>query len=331
MGLSSYIKAVYVKETTQAAIYSESEIKEIMKAYPDMSTSIKMYTVPGLKKTISYSSSGAYNTGNCFVPQGICVAGQYLLISAYDGNEALNSVIYVIRSSDCKYLTTIITSGKEHVGGIAYDTVNKYIWIAWGYNVIGFPYTDLQQMIAMCSSDNMITGFLFSGFPKKYSVRTRASYCTYYDGLLWVGLYNDKGVGDIFAYKVNLSSSALSTQYVIEAPQYSQGMDFYKSGTDVYLAISTSHGRSASKVRIYKTGYSSPISESGQNYKRILKNTAVSILEFPPMLEEITRNGSLVYVVFESASEKYIGNILYAGVKRVDKILRYNAGDFFLK
>ena len=77
------------------------------------------------------------------VPQGICIARDYMLVTAYDnvkhmagkkgagGAAANRSVLYVLSNEDPtarKLLSTIVLPDVNHVGGIAFDGEN--IWIA---------------------------------------------------------------------------------------------------------------------------------------------------------------------------------------------------------
>ena len=65
------------------------------------------------------------------VPQGMCIAEQYTLITAYDSDEAAKSVIYVLDFNK-NLVKTLILPDSYHVGGIAYDTANKLILITKG-------------------------------------------------------------------------------------------------------------------------------------------------------------------------------------------------------
>ena len=62
-------------------------------------------------------------------PQGITIAGKYILLTAYDGEHEHASVVYVLDKKTGKYLKTIQVAGRPHLGGIAYDPVAKNIWV----------------------------------------------------------------------------------------------------------------------------------------------------------------------------------------------------------
>lgn len=119
--------------------------------YPDLSevSNSDTFGIPGLECTNILG-----DTCDCMTPQGICVAGDYILITAYcninaykddlksnssNGSNAEKlekeenhskhcSVIYVVSKFSKKYLTTLVLPDKNHVGGIVYD--GNYIWVA---------------------------------------------------------------------------------------------------------------------------------------------------------------------------------------------------------
>ena len=64
------------------------------------------------------------------IPQGITVAGDYMLVSAYDGSKTTESVIFVINRKTKKLCTTVVMPYASHLGGIAYDGTN--IWVTYG-------------------------------------------------------------------------------------------------------------------------------------------------------------------------------------------------------
>ena len=82
--------------------------------------------VPGLAYTRFTDSSSAQ-----MVPQGICLAGEYMLITAYDKARRSNSVIYVMSGEtdgNQRLLTVLELPERNHAGGIAFD--GKHIWVA---------------------------------------------------------------------------------------------------------------------------------------------------------------------------------------------------------
>ena len=334
----TYVTAKDVSgSTTQHINVPIEDSRAVLEEYEDMQGYSKKIVIPGLKYTLSKNNStGKYAVvSDRYVPQGICIAGQYILISAYDYNGVYNSVIYVLNVATNTFITTIILPSKDHCGGVAYDTKNSYIWVCTGSKVSGFSYNLLSEAVTgvtgQSGADTKIHAIDLTSFAKKYTVKTTASYCTYFDGKLWVGQFSENSTSNIYAYTVNLNSGSLTTDYIMEAPQKTQGIAFYKQGTTVYLAVSTSYGRcNDSKIIIYCPSYSSPQTVSGQSYKRILKNDRVGEKTFSPMTQGIAISGNMVYVLLESGATVYQeDNNVLKDPKPFDQYLRYSATTFF--
>ena len=147
--------------------------------------------VPGLKHT---NIDGTVCTD--MVPQGLCIAGDYLLITAYDAKEAHNSVVYVLSHAGGnrgEYLATLVLPNRNHAGGIAFD--GSLIWIAQSSDktLKGFSYETLQRAVASGADSVRV----------EYEISTdkllkTASLVTYYDGLLWVGTFAEKESGILY-------------------------------------------------------------------------------------------------------------------------------------
>lgn len=114
--------------STEARIYSDFTTSPAYKNYSQFaSLYVSKYSkpIPGLAHT-------DVNGTDCtnMVPQGICFAKDYLIISAYDANGSCNSVLYVISTADRSYLMTVVLPTKAHVGGVAFD--GTYLWVSNG-------------------------------------------------------------------------------------------------------------------------------------------------------------------------------------------------------
>ena len=333
----SYITEANVSgTTTRQQSVSTAESNATLSSYTSMQDYTGKYVIPGLKTTLTKTGSSYYVVNNRFAPQGICVAGQYLLISAYDVDNVYNSVIYVLDVTNNKYIMTIVLPMVEHVGGIAYDSDKSCIWVCNGGYVSYFSYNLLKTAATTISSQTGSEtyekyGISLSNFAGSRMVKTTASYCTYFDGMLWVGEFDETTTSDIYAYTVS-SSYTLTAKYIMEAPAKTQGMCFYKSGNTVYLVTSCSYKRNIeSQLIIYKPSYSSPQDVSGQTYDRILKNTRVKTLTFSPMTEGICISGSKMYVLLESGAIEYSSNYkVDHGIFAIDQYLIYNVSKITL-
>ncbi len=334
----TYITELNENETTTTEnSVSTTESNLTIQENPDMWHYTGKYLIPGLKQTLTKQGTEYCLEEDSFIPQGICRTIDYLLISAYDINGICNSVIYVLDATNNSYILTIVLPTTAHVGGIAYDTNRSVIWVCDGKYMSYFSYSVLSSAVnAVVNNTGVVERYgieliSFAGTKETEAVDTpidddvHASYCTYYDGLLWVGDFCEDGVSDIYAYTID-SSYNLTPKYIMEAPAKTQGMTFYKSGSTVYLLISASYGRtSKSELIVYKPSYSSPQNISGQNYDRILKNNRIKTLEFSPLTQGVCVYSNKVYVLLESGAVKYTYSYQSnSGIEALDYYLIYD-------
>lgn len=264
------------------------------------------YSIPGLANTNILGQ-------NCssMVPQGICTCEEYILTTAYDATDSHNSVIYVLKEN--QLIATLIYDKKVHMSGITYD--GKYIWIAEGggsrngngmgaikkddfFNAIDASETFNAKSIAL---KNIIH---INAKELRYT-----SFCTFFDNLLWVGTFSLDNTNHIYGYSISIINDQLSLvpKRYIEAPKKAQGICFYKDKNTVLLCVSTSYGRRHNSIlRCYNLkDYYSP-SETFNNIKQILKDSAYRTIIMPPMAEQINIKDDNIYCIFESGANKYI-------------------------
>ena len=270
--------------------------------------------IPGLENTC-FLTSGT----DQMVPQGICIAGDFLLISAYDKSGKEKSVLYVLSNEDAanrELLTTLVLPDRNHVGGIAYDGDN--LWVA--------KSTDkcLSKISYMHIAEAVLSGadvYMLKDYDGEFNCGVIASFVAYQDGRLWVGtshsLLSRKGVLTVFRKEksrgnadaatgtevfetggkaVNEDTAEWIRQFSLEIPDYAQGIAFFsEDGTD-YLLLSASHGRfQSSGLYLYE--------ETISDEKVMLSANAQ--LEMPPMAEELVSDGEYTYCLFESAATCY--------------------------
>ena len=293
------IPAVAVTTSSAARIYSDFTTSPAYKNYQEFA---KLYStkysipVPGLTHT-------DVNGTDCttMVPQGICFADDYLIVSAYDSEGGCNSVLYVISNTDSKnrqYLMTLVLPTTAHVGGVAFD--GTYLWVSNGKNVSSIKYSTLDSTVASAVSNNKKS--VAVKFYSTCSAGTTASFLTYSDGMLWIGEFKDKGdsSGKMYSYTVSSDGKTLKKKYYITLPDRIQGACF----KDGYLILSRSYNRNVSsssyisELRIYK------ISEPDSN-GNIKKNSVVKTIDLPPMVEGLVAGSNYMYMLFESGATKY--------------------------
>lgn len=249
--------------------------------------------VPGLVYTrFDGSSSGQ------MVPQGICLAGEYMLITAYDKERRCNSVIYVMSgetAGEQRLLTVLELPEKNHVGGIAFD--GTYLWIARstsGY-VSAISYKTLQAFASAGRQSCHI-----EAYEQNRYVGVTASFVTYYEERLWVGTYRafPNGTGSLAAYVIEGTGEQLRLhqETTLEIPSYVQCARFLKHEKELFLVLAASGGRYMdSAIYLYRAagqGEEMSIAFSGR-------------YRFPPMAETLSGDGQTTYFLFESAATCY--------------------------
>lgn len=279
------------------------------------------------KKKVKYAKSviipGLQNTNlNGFgcatmVPQGLTFAKSYMLMSAYDLSKEENSVIYVIKKSTKKLVTTVELPSQTHAGGLAYDGRN--LWITSGNNLLSIPFSTISAAAAKGQSYLEIPAYA-STVP----VGQQAATIAYYKSKLWVASYNELSSGYLGSYTIvnknGTPSLALCSR--IKVANRIQGMVFTSKGE---LILSRSC-QTDSKQR----GFLHQLDVYKPNVKKaskgIIKLGRVrKHVDMPTMNEEIAISGSYLYVNYESAAftGKGPGDAKRKAVNRMDRICAF--------
>lgn len=260
------------------------------------------YTIPGLKNTNVLGK-------NCtsMVPQGICRMDEYILISAYDYDKKCNSVIYVLLADSTYLCATLVYPSKSHVGGMAYDGSYLYVCNSTQKTVSVFEKAYLLDAVRASTQNNLNSVALLKY--RDLAVKTTASYCTYFDGRLWAGVFNAKGTDDIFGYSINKcadgSYPSLTADRYIQAPRFTQGIAFAEGKGD-YLVVSCSWGKGDSSLRCYKLqDYRKEKSVYSEGIWQIKKGDAYKIIAMPNRAEQVSICKNKMYLAFESGAKAY--------------------------
>lgn len=277
------------KYATKAAFQKSPAYKTYKKMQSYMNYS-KCFAIPGMVNT-NVAGFGNKN----MVPQGMCLAGSYFLITAYDYKNVDYSVIYVVSRASKSYITTIVLPSKAKVGGIAYD--GKNIWISKGSSVASFPYSVVTDAVNAGSSYTEL-----SSYKTVQEVSGTAAYIGYYNGVLWVGSFQTS-TSQMIGYVVGgADTPELTAKYTMAAPAKTQGITFTSDGTMLLTrAYRTNKSKSGyiSQIRSYKPSYEE-VGTSGS----IKKNTAKAVTTLPPMAEGVAVYGSYTYTLFSSTYYK---------------------------
>lgn len=283
--------------------------------------------IPGLVTTRSYNfNRGKFDTAKAMTPQGITFAGPFILISAYDGDHDHASVIYVLRKNG-HYVKTVQIQGRPHLGGIAYDSKAKNIWLTGSRGdrstLASFSLTALKKY--PLKSRKPIAFAQDVDLPSMQ----KASAVTYFDDQLFVGYFNMYGKGQIAGYRIARSGASAGsiTNNEIKAANGSvtwsdpsgqssmarriQGLAF--ANGQVFL--SQSYGSSDSKLYIF------PVTAL---HDLNVKN-AERVIALPPYLEQIQVYKGQLICLFESGARKYAR----PGIMVMDRLLSLNINSLF--
>lgn len=299
-----------------------------------------MFAVPGLEYT-NLNGKGC----TTMVPQGLCVAKDYILISAYDGldlyksnlkekigvdingllynnesNHALHrSVIYVLSKKDKKYLTTLVLPDVNHAGGIAFD--GEYVWVAKGGDrkVSTIKYSTITNAVKSGKDSVSIK------YNQSISCGTTASMVTYYNNRLWVGVFNQNANGSLKGFDIYKNDNGrfyLFPYRTITLPPKANGVALATMNGKTQLVVNTSYGRNSASVAYF---YTLDISKDSS----LADYTTHPTLKLPPMAEEICIDGSTVYSIFESGSTTYSGVCDNRAKNIVDRVCMSSLSKFF--
>ena len=263
---------------------------------------------------------------NCMTPQGICIAGDYILMTAYCNVESLkedlennseqtvnqmrmeateehnrhNSVLYVLDKFNGSHIATMVFDDKSHVGGITFD--GEYIWVAKGGNckIDGYSFVDVRACIEMGSFN-----YPMCEVACEVQCDTTTSFVTYHDGYIWVGTFSGDAEqnGVLTGYNIVKTGGVhcVETHKIVEIPAHANGAVFIDTEVGPYLAVTTSYGRSNdSTLYVYDATNLRSIGMIGK-----AKLPEYANFTLPPMAEELCAENNDIYFLFESASTAY--------------------------
>lgn len=275
--------------------------------------------IPGTLATCA-STDGSVMSDS-YIPQGMCRAGAYWLVTAYDGGKKNPSVIYVINPAEKQLISTILLPNRYHVGGIACD--GERIWLTGDTSdrYKGRPfvqYISYDYFIGLIRKK--ITEVSKAAISDKVFIKNKPSFLECEGGKLWVGTYigtKETKEGYIYGYTINDSGEGdiLNTTLmtVITAIDSSaQGMDI--DGNHLYVS-SSYKGDSPLVKSSFITKYEIRPIMYGAPYLNV-ENREVSRIEVPKMNEEIIIEDDYVHINFESSAKKWKYPVI-----RTDRIL----------
>lgn len=274
------------KSYSSKAKFKKSPAYKKYAALSKYCTYSKSFPIPGMKTT----NVGGF-AAKKMIPQGICQAGGYYLISAYDYYEQDETVIYIMNLSTHSYITTLVLPNKAQANALAYDGTN--VWVSKGSNVAYFPYSVITSAVNSGSSFTTLSDY--TGYMK---LDVKPQVLAYNDGILWAAANNSSSSSNMYGYKITKSNGmcTLNQKYRMAIPSKVQGITFDKEGymymTRSYRSNSSLSGY-VSQIRTYKPNLASPSAKGGVGKGSIVKKRTL-----PAMAEGVATYGSYVYVLY---------------------------------
>lgn len=297
------------KKYTEPEAYSKVLKRTMYDVYKDFSGKIddvKTIPIPGLVETC-VEVDGNVKTSNNYIPQGLCMANDYMLITAYDARKKLNTVIYAVDTKEEKLVSTLTLPNKYHAGGIAFDGENIWMTGDTSDKYKGKPFVQyMTYETFLAHLEEPVSKVDESELSPLIYIKNKPSFLEYDNGILWVGTY---------AGRKNTSEGYLNGYEITGEPgnrrlntiMYSliAGIDSSAQGADIedgYLYVSSSYKGTSRYVKssfITKYDLRSAMKTTGTYY---VEGKEVSRVEVPKMNEEIIVDGSTVHINFESGS-----------------------------
>ena len=194
------------KDQNQYKNALEQRMHRVWSAIGDAIDDAGTIPIPGLINTYT-KTEGKISESSNFVPQGVCLADRYILVTAYHAKKQQRSVIYAVDKENKSLVSTLTVPNKYHLGGIAFDGSN--IWLT-GDTSDKYEGEPLVQYIRYEDFSRMINEPVYEIGKDEISapvyIKHKPSFLECDNGILWVGTYigresSKKGI--INGYKIN--------------------------------------------------------------------------------------------------------------------------------
>ncbi|MCH5268775.1 MAG: fibronectin type III domain-containing protein [Lachnospiraceae bacterium] len=254
----------------------------------------KSFAIPGTKT----ANVAGFNNKK-MIPQGACVAGAYMLISAFAKNGEDESVIYILSRSSKSYITTLVMPNKTKLNALAYDGEN--VWVTQGKKVSYFSYENISKAVAAGSAFTEL-----AAFDGTYDIATTGAYMAYRDNILWVGEYHASLTTKMYGYELGKDASGkptLTQKLYMTMPTKTHAVSFDDEG---YMYVTRS-----SQVRSSLSGYMSHVKTFKPDFAAptakgcVKKGSSTKKVKMPPMAVGSMVYGQYLYTVFSGC--KYTG------------------------
>lgn len=245
--------------------------------------------IPGMPSTREQDYLDNYIAAESQCLQGMCFTPDYILITAYTETDKEPGSLMIFDRESGEFLVTLEMKKDSHLGGIAYDGEN--IWVCHSSsNTLERISYEYIRLIAENAAGYCVDA---SAISDEYELSNIPSCITCYGGRIWVATYSKFFESKMVSYSYDVTTDRLVSLSSYNIPKRVQGIAFDRNGS-VYL--STSLGRNnSSYLKVYDSLLALTKNPGNPKVK----------IEMPPCSEEIVVAEENVYILFESASEKY--------------------------
>ena len=245
--------------------------------------------IPGMPDTKDEDVKQSHIFSSAQCPQGICLTDDYILITAYSDEANCKGELMVIDRESGTYLVTLGMDANSHLGGIAFDGENVWVCNSAEETVERISY----DVISLMAAQNQGKVLDATAVVDSYEVKNTPSCITYAQGRLWIATHTKYFSSKLVAYHYDHRNEDLSVLSEYRIPAKVQGICFDEED-GVYL--STSYGRrSSSYLKVYDSIVALSAHPKTPKYR----------IEMPPCSEELDCADGMLYILFESAGEKY--------------------------
>ena len=270
--------------------------------------------IPGMPDTRSDDFLNRYIFSESQCPQGVCLTDEFVMITSYSVEDDCMGELMVFDRESGEYLITLGMDENSHLGGVAFDGDNVWLCNSHEREIERISYDFITNM-AYRNKGEVVDA---RDVVDCYKVKNIPSCITYYGGRLWIATHTSLMKSQMKAYYYKSSENKLEVLSSFQIPAKVQGVAFDSDGK-VYL--STSYGRDQSS---YLYQYDSVAAMSAR------PKYPSRMVEMPPCSEELDVKDDMLYVLFESAGEKYLEGTDGKGtsLSPIDKILMIPLNQF---
>ncbi|MCR4717409.1 MAG: hypothetical protein K5656_09520 [Lachnospiraceae bacterium] len=324
------VKPLHTTLGFHTSLLGYSFIRESVKEYNEEDTADAL-VIPGLYGAESIRS-GVKEMCTSMVPQSVCIAEDYLLIGAYCKTGQHYSVIYVLDKESYEYIKTVILPARYHVGGLAYDRVNKRLWLSCHKDVAQANSISYYKLL-MYDYDRYKAPVTFDSINNLYTI-PRNSFLAYYNSRLYIGYFQKKDESVLQTFEIDNKTGELVKHNSSRYQQSYGGKLPRNIVTPINVATigSKVQGITFSKYRMFVTE-SYGVTESrlatfsiltdDVERQRYTNDEAISVIELPQKLEQITVDGEDMYSIYESAAYAY----RYYSFPSIDRVIKMKVDD----